>query len=474
MMKRFLAGACAASFVATAAFAQDRALSADDAKALEIFRTIITYRTAEGHERVPAMAAYLAGELRKAGFSKKDVEIRKSGETASLVVRYRGDRSSGKKPILFLAHMDVVDALPEDWELDPFTLTEKDGFFFGRGVSDNKYGVMNLTQTFIRLKTKGYVPNRDLIIVFTGDEESNMLTTRALAADGELASAEFALNTDAGGGSMGDGGKPLVYAVQAAEKTYVDFTLTATNEGGHSSRPRPDNAIYDLSAALEKVEALKFPVMSNAITRQSFAVTGNGLGGDLGRAMISFAKNPRNRRAAERISADPSYVGLVRTTCVATMLKAGHAPNALPQTASANINCRIFPGMSVDDVKTALGKAIANERIAIKVDGDPTVSPISEPREDVLAAITKAVHARYPGTPIVTYMESGGTDGMHFRIAGVPTFGASAMFMREADGYAHGLNERIPVDGFFGGLEHWSIIIKSLAGEGSASADAAK
>lgn len=464
MRSRLLTASAVLALASLPAFAADRPLSADDARALEIFRTIISMRTAEGRGQVPAMAAYLAGELKKAGLAKKDVEIRRTGETAALVARYRGDGSSGKKPILFLAHMDVVDALPEDWELNPFELTEKDGYFFGRGVTDNKYGVANLTQTFIRLKKEGFVPDRDLIIVFTGDEESSMVTTRALAADPALAAAEFALNTDAGGGSMGPDGKPFVYAVQAAEKTYADFELTATNPGGHSSRPRPDNAIYDLAAAIEKVRSLRFPVMSNEITRQSFAATGASLGGDLGKAMIAFSKNPKDLKSAERIAADPAYVGMTRTTCVATQLKAGHAPNALPQTATANVNCRIFPGMTVDEVRSALANAVGNERIAVKVIDEPTVSPISPPREDVLGAVTKAVHARYPGTPVITYMESGGTDGMHFRIAGVPTYGASAIVMKEEDGFAHGLNERLPVDAFFGGLEHWSIIIKELAG----------
>ncbi len=461
---RFALAAALAALISGSALAAERTLSADEAKALEIFRTIISIRTAEKHGKMPEMAAYLAGELKKAGFPKKDVMIRPLGETASLVVRYKGDGSSGKKPILFMAHMDVVDALPEDWELDPFTLTEKDGFFFGRGVTDNKYGVANLTQTFIRLKKEGFVPNRDLFLVFSGDEETEMKTTRALAADPELKAAEFALNTDAGGGSIGPDGKPLVYGVQAAEKTYADFEITATNPGGHSSRPRDDNAIYDLAAAIARVQALRFPVMSNDITRASFAATGAGLGGDLGAAMIAFSKNPSDKKAAARISADPAYVGLTRTTCVATQLKAGHAPNALPQTATANVNCRIFPGMSVDDVKAALAKAIGDDKLAIKVLREPTVSPISAPREDVAAAVGKAVHARYDGLPMVVYMESGGTDGMHFRTAGVPTYGVSAIFMKEADGFAHGLNERLPVDAFYAGLDHWMTIIKALAG----------
>jgi acetylornithine deacetylase/succinyl-diaminopimelate desuccinylase-like protein len=464
-MRLKLAAAVAAALFSTSLAAQHRTLTADETRALEIFRRIIAFRTAEGQNQVPAMAAYLAGELKKAGFARKDVETRLLGDTASLVARYRGDASPGKKPILFLAHMDVVDALPEDWELNPFQVTEKDGFFFGRGVTDNKYGVMNLTQAFIRLKKEGFVPDRDLILVFTGDEESHMATTEALAADPLLAGAEFALNSDAGGGLIGPDGKPVVYGVQAAEKTYATFEITATNPGGHSSTPRADNAIYDLAAALQNIHALKFPVMANAITRQSLGVTGAGLGGELGKAMIAFSKNPKDRRAADIISASPDYVGQVRTTCVATILKAGHAENALPQTATAAVNCRIFPGTPLADVQSALVKAVGNNDIAVKAIDDPTVSPVSEPREDVLDAITEAIHARYDGLPVVAHMSSGATDAMHFRTAGVPTYGASGIFMKDEDGFAHGLNERIPVDSFFAGLDHWIIIIKHLTGK---------
>lgn len=470
MILKLFAGVAAAALMSSAAFAAERQLSADEAKAFEIFQKIIAMRTAEEQGNVPKMASYLSSELRKGGFSKSDIKILPVGETAGMIVRYKGDGSSGKKPIVFLAHMDVVDARPEDWELNPFVVTEKDGYFFGRGVADNKYGVMNLTQTFIRLKKSGYVPNRDLVIAFTGDEETNQDTTKLLAR--ELADAEFALNTDAGGGVLGPDGKPLVYAVQAAEKTYATFEITAKNQGGHSSRPRTDNAIYDLADAIENVRKLDFPVMSNAITLKSFAVSGAGLGGELGDALVKFAKNPKDKKAAARIAAEPSFAGMIKTTCVTTMLRGGHAENALPQTATATVNCRVFPGTAVDDVKNALTKAIANDALEVAVLREPNASPISEPRDDVMAAVAKAVHARYPGLPLVPYLEMGGTDGKEFRIAGVPTWAVSGMFMKESDMFAHGLNERIPVDAFFGGLDHWTIIIKELAG-GAGSTEAA-
>lgn len=461
-MKRLAMAAAAAFLAAPAAHA---ASPEEQAAAREMFAKIISMRTSKGHGEVPAMAALLAGELKRAGIPAEDIHILPKDETAALVVRYRGDGSSGEKPILFLAHMDVVDARPEDWELNPFELTEKDGYFFGRGVDDNKYGVMSLTQTFIRLKKEGFTPTRDLILAFSGDEESGMLTTRMMAYDRkDLTDAEFAINSDAGGGELAPDGRAIAYGVQAAEKTFATFDITAKNPGGHSSRPRKDNAIYDIAHALEKIEAYEFPVMWNDITRASFAQTGAALGGETGAAMIAFAENPKNRKAQKILAAGPATVGQTRTTCVATMLNAGHAENALPQSATATINCRIFPGMSVDDVKQRLAGAVANPALDIVVRGEPTVSPISDMRADVTAALSKAVHARYPGLPIGAYMESGGTDGMHFRKAGVPTLAMSPIFMKSDDMFAHGLNERVPVDSFYAGLDHFMIIIRELAG----------
>jgi acetylornithine deacetylase/succinyl-diaminopimelate desuccinylase-like protein len=466
-MKRLLMAATAAFLIVPAAKA---ATPEEQAAAREMFAKIISMRTSKGHGEVPKMAAYLAGELKTAGFAAEDIHILPKDETAALVVRYRGDGSSGAKPILFLAHMDVVDAKPEDWELNPFELTEKDGYFFGRGVDDNKYGVMSLTQTFIRLKKEGFTPTRDLVLAFSGDEESGMLTTQMMAYDRkDLTDAEFAINSDAGGGEISPDGKPVAYGVQAAEKTFATFDITAKNPGGHSSRPRKDNAIYEIAHVLEKIEALEFPAMWNDITLASFAQTGTALGGDAGAAMVAFAKNPKDKKAQKFLATDPAIVGQTRTTCVATMLNAGHAENALPQTATATVNCRIFPGMSVDEVKGKLAAAVANPALEIVVRGEPTVSPISDMREDVTAALSKAVHARYPGLPIGAYMESGGTDGMHFRKAGVPTLAMSPIFMKSTDMFAHGLNERVPVDSFYAGLDHFMIIIKELAGPNGAA-----
>ncbi len=435
-------------------------------KTLEIYSKVISMRTAAGRGKVPEMANYLASELRAAGFEDKDIHILPKGETAALVVRYAGDGSSGKKPILLIGHMDVVDALREDWERPPFELTKDDDFFYGRGTIDNKLGVSNVTSTFIRLKKEGFVPTRDLVIAFSGDEETAMDSTRMLAHDRkDLTDAEFALNSDAGGGDLRTDGKALTYRVQVAEKTYVTYELTVRNPGGHSSRPRLDNAIYDLMDALKKIQNYRFPVMSSKMTRDYFRIVGKQRGGELGDVMIRFADNPADEKAADRLFRESSYVGTTRTTCVTTRLRAGHADNALPQSATATVNCRIFPGVSVAAVKKTLQDLVANDAMEFTVLGRPTESPISELRNDVMAALSKSVHGRYPGVTIMGYMESGGTDGMHFRSAGIPTVAISSRFMNPDDMFAHGLNERLPIKTFYGGLDHWTIILKALAGK---------
>lgn len=447
------------------AFANQSANTPHAKKALDIYKTVIAIPTVAGRGNVPKMATYLADEFRLAGFNDEDISIIPKGETAALIVRYRGDGSAHKKPILLLGHMDVVEALDKDWQRPPFELTQDDNYFYGRGTIDNKLGITMLSSTFIRLKKEGFIPTRDLFIAFSGDEETGMLTTRMLANERpELADAEFALNSDAGGGDLNSDGKAIAYLVQAAEKTYVSFELTVHNPGGHSSRPRADNAIYELAAALGKIQNYHFPVMWSDMTREFFRVSGKQLGGELGQAMTAFAEDPKNKKASDRLKQESSYVGTTRTTCVATMVKAGHAENALPQSATATINCRIFPGVSVEQVKQQLQKVVQNDGIEFVTLGDPVESPISELREDVMAAVEKAVHSRYPDIDIIAYMESGGTDGMHFRKAGIPTWAMPGVFMNPDEMFAHGLNERLPIKAFYDGLDHWSIVLKQLAG----------
>src|SRR5262245_2434628 len=366
MNQKFLAAVAAAICIASVSgAAEPPGTRPSDRKAREIFEKAISIPTELGRNQVPVLAEYLAGEFRAAGFPAEDVRVIPyqftGDQTAVLIVRYRGTGKGGK-PILLMAHMDVVTARREEWERDPYQLVEENGYFYGRGTSDIKQGVTGLTATFIRLRQEGFKPSRDLIIYFSGDEETAQDTTVTTVREHrDLVDAEFALNSDAGGGVLDDDtGKPLFFSLQAAEKTYADFTLTARNAGGHSSLPRPDNAIYDLATALGKVQGYAFPVMTNEITLGSFRAAGKTTPGELGQAMSKFAADPKDAAAAAVISANPAVVGMLRTTCVATRLGGGHANNALPQTATANINCRIFPGVKVADVEAKLQEVVGS------------------------------------------------------------------------------------------------------------------
>jgi acetylornithine deacetylase/succinyl-diaminopimelate desuccinylase-like protein len=458
-------GACLAT---SAVAAEQRGDRPSDLRAREIFARLISIPTELGRGKVPEMAAYLAQEFRGAGFPAEDVVItpfKSTGDqTATLVVRYRGDGTGGK-PILFMAHMDVVTAKREDWERDPFQLVEENGYFFGRGAHDIKNAISALTSTFLRLKKEGFRPKRDLVLYFSGDEETSQDTTVAMVRDHrELVDAEFALNADAGGGTLDDDtGKPLYFTLQAAEKTYVDYTLTTRNAGGHSSQPRSDNAIYDMAVALTKVRDLGFPVMSNEITIAAFRAAARTTPGGLGAAMAAFATNPKDEAAAAVIAKDPNHVGWTRTTCVATELSGGHAPNALPQSAIANVNCRLFPGVDPQDVLATLQKVVG-EGVEVKLRLPTLVSDASPLRPDVVAAVTRAVHKIHPGIEVIPSQSSGATDGLVFRAAGIPTYGAAGLFIRDKDDFSHGLNERIPIDGFYASLDYWYYLLEDMGG----------
>ena len=389
-------------------------------KAFEIYKTAVEMRTAEGHYQVPTLARYLAAEFEKGGFQKDDIHVLEIDNTAALVVRYRGDGSLGKKPISISAHMDVVDALREDWERDPYTLVEENGYYFGRGTVDDKLGMTAVTAGFLRLKAEGWVPGRDLIIAFSGDEETTMASTKALVNEyRHLTDSEFVLNADAGGATIPEaGGRPASFSMQAAEKTYVTWDMTIRNPGGHSSRPRKDNAIYDLAQALIKIQHYTFPVSYNDLTLAYFKGMGARTQGELGKAMRNFSDNPKDTAAIKTLRSNSSYVGTLGTTCVATMLRAGHAENALPQSATATVNCRIFPGAGVDKTLAQLKRLVDNSGVEFALLDQPTETDASPLREDVMSALQKAIDVKHPGLEIIPSMSSGGTDGMHFRAAG--------------------------------------------------------
>jgi carboxypeptidase PM20D1 len=437
-------------------------------QALEIYRHIVSIRSAAGHGKLPELAGYLAEQFRDGGFEDVHVlpqTLSTGEEAAALVVRYRGDGSAGKKPILMLAHMDVVDAIPSDWERDPFTLVQEDGYFFGRGTADNKGGVAILTATFLRLKREGFVPTRDLVIAFTGDEESLMETTRALATEHrDLTDAEYVLNSDGGGGYQDAEHNNVAFLLQAAEKTYASFDLTLRNPGGHSSLPREDNAIYELAAILENLQAYRFPARINEVTKGYFMAAAPLSPEPARSAMRRYAEDPEDEEAQAVLSSMPSELGLTRTTCVATMLDAGHAENALPQSATATVNCRIFPGETIEEVQATLARVAANPAVEIEVLGEPVPSPVTELDEEVTAAVTAAVHETFGDVPIIPSMAAYATDGLHMRRAGLPTYGVSGIFMRNEDVFAHGLNERVPVKSFYAALEYWHRLLTDLAG----------
>jgi acetylornithine deacetylase/succinyl-diaminopimelate desuccinylase-like protein len=458
----------AAALLLSPACAAAQSGAPHEAQARAIFERIVSFRTAEGQGQVPAMARYLADTLKAGGVPADDFAMLPSRETSAMLVRIPG-RDAMAKPILFSAHMDVVEAHAEDWTRDPFKLVEENGYFFGRGTSDNKAGVAALASTILRLRKEGRRPRRTLIFAFVGDEESGLDhpqgTTRAIAAHPWVRGAEYAINTDAGQGLFGPDGKPLIYLVQSAEKTYVTFDLLVTNPGGHSSRPRAgDNAIADLARAVTKVSDYRFPVQANALTRAYLRAAGRVTPGAEGEALRAFAADPKDAGAAEALWRSPEFVGTTRTTCVPTMLEAGHAENALPQRATAKVNCRIFPDVPVEQVRAELVRVIADPKVEVKVTGNPELSLASELRPDVEAAITRSIRKFYPGVAVAPYLESGGTDGLIYRAAGIPTWATSGTFAKADERFEHGLNERLPVKSFYEGVQHIYDLATELGG----------
>ena len=425
----------------------------------ELLGKIVGFKTVKGNGQVPVMAEYLSQQLIQGGFASEDVKITEVAGTATLVARYRGNGS--KRAMLISAHMDVVEAIASDWTRDPFTMITENGYHFGRGVYDNKLDVALTVSTLLQLKKQGFKPSRDIILVFSGDEETDMLSTQALST--QFPDAEFLLNGDGGGGTLASDKKALVYGLQTAEKTFATFAVSVSNPGGHSSRPRKDNAIYELANALQKVSAYEFPAQSSEQTRSSFRFTGQQIGGSLGQAMQRFAANPNDLEAVATIAADPEYIGTLRTTCVATMLSGGHAENALPQLATATVNCRIFPGVSVETVRAKLAEVIANPNAKVKEVGESFASDASPLRDDVMQAVRKAVDANFKGLPVIPSMSSGATDSLYFRAQGIPSYGVSGAYVMPADDYAHGLNERVPVSSVARGLTHWHVLLTELA-----------
>lgn len=419
----------------------------------------VAFRTVEGAGQVPKLAAYYASVLKSAGFADADIVITPMGETATLAAKIKG-RDAKLKPLLMIGHMDVVAADRADWTRDPFVPVEENGYIFGRGAEDNKYDVAMMVATLAQLKKQGWTPRRTVILLLSGDEETAMVTTRALAA--QYKDAEMLLNGDGGGGLLNEEGKPVLYQLQAGEKTYADFEIAFTDPGGHSSAPTPGNPIYRLAKAIDRIDAYQFPAMRNELTRASLALSANRIGGEVGAAMRRYAETG-DAAAAELLSTRPEFVGQVRTTCVATMAQAGHALNALPQSAKVMVNCRIFPGVAIEAVKAELVKVVADSGATVKTLGDPLASDASPLRTDVMKVVRDAVTARSPDIIVMPGMSAGATDSLYFRALGVPSYGVSSLFMKAEDGFAHGLNERVPVAGIGESLLQWDTVLRALA-----------
>jgi acetylornithine deacetylase/succinyl-diaminopimelate desuccinylase-like protein len=442
-----------------------------------MFEHVIDIPTVIGRHRVPEMAQYVADQFKAAGFPADDIHVlpyhTESGtqgadDTAALIVRWRSDHPT-KKPIMLMGHMDVVEAKAEDWAgTDPFKMVEKDGYYYGRGTIDMKDGIVAITQAMIDLKASGFKPKRDIVVLFTGDEETNGVGAQNGATEwlDLLGHPEFGLNADGGGGGFNPDGSQAGFTMQTAEKTYASYTLTVRNRGGHSSKPRADNAIYSLAHAIDKIEAYRFTPIQNETTRAYFQGRQQMEKGPLGDAMRRWLANPDDGQAADFIEASESEVGLTRTRCVPTRLFAGHADNALPQLATALINCRIFPGVDPNAIKAELEKVINDPEVKVTREDDSVSSLASPLRPDVTAAFTDAVRTLHAGMPIFPEMSTGASDARPFRVAGIPVYGANGGWVIvPTDFRAHGKDERLPVQSLYDNVVHWEIMMRDLAGK---------
>lgn len=455
-----------------AIFATGAALAspADDpwhAKARELLERTVNIPTVPSGTRIPEMAHYLAAQYRAAGFPEADVKVMPYEKTAALIVRWRAVNPTAK-PIMVMSHMDVVEAKREDWgDTDPFVFTEKDGYYYGRGTSDIKQGIAATSAALMKLKAEGFQPTRDIIVFYTGDEETVSRGAELGATEWrDLLDVEFGLNSDGGGGGFAPDGRPLGFSLQSAEKTYATYTFTVRNRGGHSSKPRADNAIYALANALGRLERYRFTPVMNETTRAYFAGREKTERGALGKAMRAWLKNPKDGRAADIIEADEGETGLTRTRCVATRLAGGHADNALPQLATATVNCRIMPGVSPDAIKAELERIVADKSVEVTRNDKAVSSLVSPLRADVVGAYTDAVKARHPDSPVFPEMSAGASDANPFRIAGIPIYGVDGSWGIVPDDLrAHGRDERLPVKALDDDVDHWVFMLRRLAGK---------
>jgi acetylornithine deacetylase/succinyl-diaminopimelate desuccinylase-like protein len=435
----------------------------------DIFKQLIEINTTDSVGNVTTAAEAMAQRLRDAGFPESDIQVfGPNDRKKNMVARIHGAGTS--KPILFICHLDVVEARREDWSVDPFTFLEKDGYFYGRGTEDVKDGDAFLVTTFMRLKREGYKPAGDIILALTADEEGGASNgvDWLLKNHRDLIEAEFIVNPDAGDFEM-DKGKRLSVGIEASEKLYTDFQLEVHNKGGHSSLPGPDNAIYQLAGGLTRLGRYTFPFELNEVTRAYFTKEADLVGGKEGDDMKAIVKTPPDPDAIARLSKTPFYNSRMRTTCVATRLEAGHANNALPGYARAIVNCRILPGHPPAEIREQLVKILDEPAISItQVDSSglgPRANPPSPLRPDVMGALEKVTSEMWPGVPVIPVMDAGASDGAISRAAGIPTYGVPGAFIELDDDRSHGRDERLPVASFYEGVDFYYRYIKALSSQ---------
>ncbi|HLW22746.1 MAG TPA: M20/M25/M40 family metallo-hydrolase [Steroidobacteraceae bacterium] len=474
MLRASSIGLAVSYLLSSSAGAAPALSDADRALALDIFKQLVEINTTDSSGSTTVAARAMAERLSAAGFAPADLAVLGPNDRkGNLVARYRGKPGSRLKPILLIGHLDVVEAKREDWSTDPFKFTEKDGYYYGRGTQDMKESDAVLVTDFIRLKKAGYVPDRDIILALTADEEgghSNGVDW-LLKNHRDLVDAEYVINPDAGG-VVTDHGKAISVEFEATEKLYGDYDLLATNPGGHSSLPRPDNAIYHIADALGALQKYQFPIELNAVTREYFTAMAKieppAVAADL-RAVLA---SPLDQAAAARLSKDPRYNSTLHTTCVPTMLSGGHAYNALPQRAEANVNCRIFPGHSQEEIRLELVKVFNDPAITVRYRADSgdlaehgsDRAAMKPPptRPDVMQALTSVAGEFWPGVPVLPIMETGASDSIYTMMAGIPSYGISGVALDRDDVRAHGRDERLPVTSYTTDVEFYYDFLKKL------------
>ena len=462
MLKILAALPLVALALASVAFADNLPPEPERTLARDIYKQLIEIPSGFTTGATTPVADAMAARLRAAGFPESDIFLGGAiPKKFNLVVRYHG--AGARKPILLLAHTDVVEAKREDWTIDPFVFLEKDGYFYGRGTSDDKAQAAVWIANLIRYKREGFKPDRDIIVALTADEEGGGPYNGAdwlVKHHRELIDSEYCLNE--GGWGETFNGKRLANDIQVSEKSYVNFRIEVRNKGGHSSMPVPDNAIYHLAGALHRLSEFNFPLKTNEVTQAYFRELAKIEHGSVKADLEQVAAG--SQQAMQRVATQsPSWNSMLRTTCVATMLEGGHAQNALPQLAAANINCRVLPEDDIEYVQATLNKVFADNQVGIKLAGDFEKGPASPLRPDILKAVSRITDTMWPGVVTVPMMVTGGTDGKYLRSAGIPTYGVQGFFMDRNDVRAHGRDERMGVQAFYEGQTFLYQLVKDLS-----------